>query len=426
MLRLQERVPFAIVGLGWIGQEVARAAMEDDRVELVAVCDVDPRKVGRDLGEILGEGRLGISILPTLEALFAAARPRVCVVTTTSDVGVLAPTLSECVQKGAHVVTTCEGLADVEVARAQLDGRFDAELKAAGLAVVSTGVNPGFAMDRLPVLLAQVTRRVRRIRVTRVLDAAKRRPQLQAKVGVGLTPSEFADRLKRGEVGHAGLSGSLRLVARGLGLRLERTAEAFLPVIAARPTDSAFGPVARGRVRGVYQVARGYRDGREVITLELTMALGEPAPRDTIDIVGEPPLRFEGEFPGDDCTIAAVLSAVPAVVRMPPGLRSALDLPLEQPEPAEPTTAPNAVRGTAVRERRESLPTPAAKKAAASGKVRARPGKRSASGGRATKAGKKAGKKAGARGNAKARGKKAAANKAGAVTKKTRTAPTAR
>lgn len=345
--RLAERIRIGIVGLGWVGQEVARAALEDPRVTLVATADADPMKAGRDLGEIIGEGRLGIPIDESIEAMLARARPEVAVVCTTSDVEKLAPTLEVCVAHGAHVVTTCENLADADMALAQLEPGFDERARDAGVVVLATGVNPGFAMDRLPVMLAQVTRNIRRIRVTRVVNATTRRAQLQAKIGVGMTPHGFTEALKAGEIGHAGLSASLRLIAKGLGLSLEKTSEAFSPVLAASPTVSVHGPVASGQVRGLYQIARGYRARREIITLELTMALDEERARDTIDIVGEPPIHFEGELPGDTCTVAAVLSAIAVIVTMQPGLRTVLDVPLEQPEePAPVPSVPSRPRAT--------------------------------------------------------------------------------
>lgn len=312
---------------------MARAALEDPRVRLVGVTDTDRNKADRDLGEIIGEGRLGVRIDPDLESMLRRARPEVAVVCTTSDVEALAPTLEACVAQGAHVVTTCENLADPEMALAQLEPGFEQRVRDSGLVVLATGVNPGFAMDRLPVMLTQATRNVRRVRVVRVVNAATRRAQLQAKIGIGMTPHEFGEAIQRGQIGHAGLSSSLRLLAKGLGITLEKTSEAFTPVIAEQATNSSvLGPVKAGAVRGIYQIARGYRARREIITLELTMALDEPNPRDTIDIVGEPPLQFKGELPGDLCTVATVLSAISVVVTMPPGLRTVLDVPLEQPE----------------------------------------------------------------------------------------------
>lgn len=340
--RLAERIRIGIVGLGWVGKEVAQAALEDPRVVVVGVADTDPNKIGRDLSEILGlDDPLGVVVEGSVGAMLARARPEVAVVSTTSDIEEIVPTLESCVAYGAHVVTTCENLADPEMAKTQLTAGFDDRAREAGVVVLATGINPGFAMDRLPVMLAQATRRIRRIRVARVVDASTRRPQLQQKIGVGMTAAAFTDAIQRGDLGHQGLSSSLRLISKGLGIALDTTSETFLPLLAASPTNSALGTVASDRVRGVYQIARGFRAEREIITLELTMALGEERPRDVIDIVGEPPLHFEGELPGDTCTIATVLSAISVVVTMQPGLRTVLEVPLEQPEePASVIEAP--------------------------------------------------------------------------------------
>lgn len=354
MARLPERVRIGVVGLGWVGQEVARAALEDPRVRLVGVADVDPVKAGRDLGEILGEGRLGLPIDADVESLLARARPEVAILSTSSDVRSMRPTLEACLAHGAHVVTSCENLASPELLEGDLARALDEAARKADVVILATGVNPGFAMDRLPVMLSQATRNIRRVRVSRVVDVASRRAQLQAKVGVGMSSQEFVAAMSESRVGHAGLSASLRLVAKGLGVSLDRTTETLRPLIAETPTSSSvLGPVPAGRVRGIYQVARGYRGETELITLELTIALDEPNARDVIDIVGEPPLRFSGELPGDTCTVATVLSAIPLMVTMPAGLRTVLDVPLEQPE--EPIEA----RGDGLEATRSATALPA-------------------------------------------------------------------
>jgi hypothetical protein len=313
--------------------------MEDPRVRLVGVVDADPAKAGRDLGEILGEGRVGMPIDADLGAMLSRARPEVTVLSTTSDIAALRPTLERCLESGTHVVTSCENLASPELLEGDLARKIDEACRKTGVVVLATGVNPGFAMDRLPVMLSQATRNIRRVRVTRVVDAASRRAQLQAKAGIGLSAKEFSGAVHEGRVGHAGLGASLRLVAKGLGVALDRTAETLRPLIAETPSaSSVLGPVSAGAVRGIYQVARGYRGDTELITLELIIALDEPNARDTIDIVGEPPLHFSGELPGDHCTVATILSAIPLVVNMIPGLRTVLDLPAEQPEEPLDTT----------------------------------------------------------------------------------------
>ena len=254
--RERERVRIGIIGLGWIGQELARAALEDPRVELVGVSDQDPNKCGRDLGEIIGHGRLEIPIEKKLDALVKRARPEVVVLCTTSDVDETARQAIVCLQHGAHVVTTCENLAAPDHIKSRAVDKLRKEAAVRGLVALATGVNPGFAMDRLPCLLSRATRNIRRIRVRRVVDAASRRAQLQTKIGVGMSVADFEKAAERGAIGHAGLLPSLKLLGEGLGITFEGATESIRPLIAETASNaSVLGPLAAGKIRGVSVIA---------------------------------------------------------------------------------------------------------------------------------------------------------------------------
>src|SRR5438132_288191 len=99
-------------------------------------------------------------------------------------------------------------------------------LGAIGLVVVRAlagradlGVNPGFVMDALPALLGSVCRALEQVRVRRVVDAARRRGNLQRKIGAGMTVEQFQAAADTGRFGHVGLVESAALLAEGLGWR---------------------------------------------------------------------------------------------------------------------------------------------------------------------------------------------------------------
>src|SRR5207244_12988074 len=106
----------------------------------------------------------------------------------------------------------------------------DEDARGAGVTFVATGVNPGFVMDRLPLQLAGAMVRVDGVRVERVVDAARRRGPLRAKVGEGLSVDEFRRGVAERRLGHVGLPASAALLARGLGTALARFEEAIDPV----------------------------------------------------------------------------------------------------------------------------------------------------------------------------------------------------
>ena len=128
-------------------------------------------------------------------------------------------------------------------------------------------------------------------------------------------------------IGHVGLAESATLAALGCGLDLDELEEDAEPVLATR--DLA-GPVLvqKGGIAGIRQVARGWQDGREVVRLEVVLAVGAADPRDEVFLEADPPLRLvvPGGFPGEASTAWSVVHAA-AAVPMLQGLVTVLDLP---------------------------------------------------------------------------------------------------
>src|SRR5204863_3877343 len=90
------------------------------------------------------------------------------------------------------------------------------------VAVLGTGVNPGFAMDALPIALTAVCERVDRVVVNRVQDARLRRLPFQQKIGAGLTIEQFRRRAGEGTIRHVGLTESIAMIADALGWSVDR------------------------------------------------------------------------------------------------------------------------------------------------------------------------------------------------------------
>ncbi len=315
-------VRVAIVGLGAIGREVLMAVCARPGLLLTGVAD--PAFAGRDAGEIagLGTGPLGLIVAGSVPEALAGAD--VALVLTGSGVADVLPIVEAAAAHGVDVISTCEDLAYADLATAELARRLDACARAGEISVVGTGVNPGFVMDRLPLTLAAACVRVDRVQAFRVVDAAKRRAPLRAKVGAGMTVEEFRAGVAAGRLGHRGLRESCALVGLGLGWVFDEIRSTIEPVVAERPG------IAPGRVAGLHQLAVGVRGGQEIVRLDLEMSVGAPDPHDRILIDGDPPLDvlIRGGTHGDRGTVGAVLSAIPAVIAAPPGLKTILDLTL--------------------------------------------------------------------------------------------------
>ncbi len=317
-------------GLGPIGRACVRVLAAKPGVEVVGGIDLDPEKVGRDLGTLCGVGRELGPVRDDAEAALAEWRPRVVLHTTQSFLDRIEGQLGLLVRSGAHVVSSSEELFYPEPRDRAFCERLDALARDQGVAVVGTGVNPGFAMDLLPLTLTAMCTAVERLEVRRVVDASLRRLPLRRKIGAGLEAAEFTARRAAGGFGHIGLEESARAVAGTLGWPVDALTERLEPVIAERRVETEGLVVEAGRVAGIHQTIRVDSGGRERLLLELTMAVGAADPVDRVDVAGDPPLtlRVEGGIFGDTATVAALVNTLPRVVAARPGLRTVLDLPV--------------------------------------------------------------------------------------------------
>lgn len=317
-------------GLGPIGLRIARLAAARPGIEIVGAVDIDPAKAGRDLGELLERPALGVEVSADAEEVLEQTRPDVVLHATSSTLTRVEPQLYTILSAGVHLISTCEELSFPWTSQPQVAADLDAAARRAGVVLLGTGVNPGYAMDALPLMLTAPCTEVRAVRVLRVVDAALRRGPLQRKIGAGLSPEQFAEQVQEGSVRHVGLPESLHMLATSLGWHLDSQEDIIQPVIADTPIQTEHLEVAPGQVAGVRQLARGLRAGEEVLRLELRMYVGAPDPQDTVEIDGEPPVRMSisGGLHGDFATAAVVVNAIPSVQRASPGLATMADLPL--------------------------------------------------------------------------------------------------
>jgi 4-hydroxy-tetrahydrodipicolinate reductase len=324
------RIRVAQFGLGPIGQACVKVLMQKPGVELVGGIDVDPNKVGKDLGEICGlKDNLGMAVRGDAEAALAEWKPQVVLHTTLSFLDRIEDQLAMIIRSGAHIVSSTEELFYPYQRDAEFCRRIDALAKQHNVGVVGTGVNPGFSMDVLPLCLTGVCTEVKKITATRVVDASKRRLPLQKKIGAGITRKEFRERAATGTFGHIGLRESALAVMSAMGWPVDEIKESLKPMIADKRVKTPYLAVEPGQVTGIHQIMRVKSGGQERLMLELQMYVGAKKPHDSVEIAGNPPLsmRIEGGIFGDTATIAALVNAIPKIMQAQPGLRTMLDLP---------------------------------------------------------------------------------------------------
>ncbi|HEX9493132.1 MAG TPA: dihydrodipicolinate reductase, partial [Thermoanaerobaculia bacterium] len=99
-------VAVAQYGIGPIGAEIARLLLTKPWVKLVAAVDIDPKKIGKDVGEVIGLGKtVGVKVTPDV-----LGKPEVVCHSTGSRLREVQSQLKSLLERGCHVVSTCEEL----------------------------------------------------------------------------------------------------------------------------------------------------------------------------------------------------------------------------------------------------------------------------------------------------------------------------
>lgn len=323
---MNQQQPISVVqyGIGPIGAEIARLLLTKPWVRLAGAVDIDPGKIGRDLGEVIGlDRKVGVTVTPDFQT-----KPDVVCHSTGSRLRDVVGQLETLLDRGCHVVSTCEELSF------PLDGEIRERLqyvaRAKNVGLLGTGVNPGFVMDKLPLTITSVCQDIRSIDITRIQNASTRREPLQRKVGAGMTVEEFHAAVDAGKIKHMGLKESLMMVAAGLGVEFESvTDERIHPIVANREVVTQYLRVAPGQVAGVHQTI--YGKGRIDVSLELRMYVGaEDVAADRVVVRGVPDVEMEikGGVHGDRATAAMVVNSIPRIVQARCGVLTMDDIPI--------------------------------------------------------------------------------------------------
>jgi len=322
-----------------MGTEMARLLAENPGVDLAGAVDVDPQKVGRDVGDVAGIGAVGATVSDDLESVLSSTEPdAVCLATSEASADEMLPDLLTCLRVGADVVSSNGGFFYPHHTHPVLARKVDRVARHHDASVLCTGLNPGFALDALVVALTAVSESIDAIEASRTVDFSPYGAGVLEPGGFGLTPEEWRRRRDDGEVaGHESFEAQVRMVADGVGIDLDEVVQReFDPVVAdeGRPVASDYPDIEAGDVAGFRQTYAGLVDGDPVVSLSLSAVVDPDASGldsgDRIEIHGVPntTVTTESPFEPGPTTWATVVNALPSVLNADPGLRTMLDLPL--------------------------------------------------------------------------------------------------
>lgn len=305
-----------VYGFGQIGRVIAESAIRKG-FEVVGAVDVNPDLIGKNIGELLGLD-VKAEIKNSLDF-----EGDVAFISTGSYVDKVYPQIKDCIERGFNVISTCETLSYPEYRYPELAGEIDDLAKEHGVTVLGAGVNPGFLLDSLLVALSATCVEVEKITAVRSIDALKRRPAFQKKVGVGMDVEDVRRKLESGEItGHVGYAESVLNVCDAMGFEPDTVQEGQEIVVADRDLEG----VEAGKVRGLKGFASAIKDGKEKIRIEFHAYAGAEE-YEEIRIEGDNPVVWRSTgVKGDLGTAAVIVNLAQAVVDCKPGLVKMSDL----------------------------------------------------------------------------------------------------
>lgn len=336
----------------WATGNVGRAAVEaivaHPELELVGCWVHTPEKAGRDVGEIVGIGPIGVTASSDREALLALD----------ADCVLYSPLLARpdevvrILASGKNVVTPLGWFyPDRRTAKV---AEIEATCLEKGVTLHGTGIHPGGITERFPLMASALSSRITHVRAEEFSDLRSyAAPYVVREVMLfGKSPSVAAKSPMLAILG-GGFCQSIDMIAAALGFALDPEKRVQHEMaLATKTLDTPVGVLEEGTVAAQRFVWQGRVRGEPVVTVAVNWLMGEehldPAwnlgperERFEVEITGDPPAKlvFHGLHPTDwraaqtrnpgiVATATHCVSAIPFVCRAAPGIATYLDLPL--------------------------------------------------------------------------------------------------
>ncbi|WP_407662049.1 NAD(P)H-dependent amine dehydrogenase family protein [Mycolicibacterium elephantis] len=347
----------AVISTGWISSLSIRAIVRRPHLDLVGVWVHSAEKVGRDAGEIVGLGPIGVITTGDLDDIIAS-KPD-CVVYGAASAEMDAAAVRDYVRLlngGLNVVTTnTPGMMFPDRWIPQLADQVREAAMAGGVTIYTSGIEPGFAGDQLAVLLTTLSNTIRSIRAQEIFDYSTypNRDLMIDAMGFG-KPLDFTPLLELEGAQQFAWGPPIGLVAKALGVEIEKVTETYERVLTPRDLHVACGTIPAGTCGAVRAETTGVVDGHPVITIEHINRMAPDlapewasAPNGTYRLIieGQPHIECDLRLGTEDtpesananameATAMRVVNAIPYVVDAAPGIATSLDLPITAPRNA--------------------------------------------------------------------------------------------
>ncbi|MFW9819412.1 MAG: hypothetical protein ACFFE5_07365 [Candidatus Thorarchaeota archaeon] len=322
------------VGLGPMGKLITKLLLKRNNIHLKGVVDNDPQFKNKKLSNVFDINvEQDLTVESNYEPIISREKVDVVVIATSSSLEKVSPIIKESVKSGSNVISICEELSYPFHNYPELSEELHQLARSKEVTIVGTGINPGYLMDLLPIVITAPCQSVKSIKVTRMMNSAKRRESFQRKIGTGLIKEEFHQKINNKEItGHVGLTESIQMIVAALGIEYDDILE-FPPkaIISENDFITSYGEkVLKGYVCGLQSTAKAKLNDKDVVFLDFVAYAGEHEEFDSVIIEGSPNIhqKIIGGVHGDVGTAAMVANLIPKVIDAKHGLLTMKDLPV--------------------------------------------------------------------------------------------------
>jgi hypothetical protein len=329
---------------GNVGKGALKGILDRTDLELVGLHVLSPDKAGQDAGAIVGRPETGILATNDLERILALDADVVIHTPLPSLVYGEDPdedvrNFCALLESGKNVITTV-GYMYPKVYGAELTDRLETACRAGGTSFHSTGLNPGWLGDVLPLTMSSLSRRIDQVYVREITNFEfYPSPEIMfGMMGFGKTEEDFERDVERYRFWLTGLfRENIQLIADGLGVELDDITDTTERALAPTDLHPAAGVVREGTVAGQHWEWAGMKDGRKLIVHETVWRMHSSVAPDwpdgdhSVTVEGKPRMQinFDAFWINDGLLATGMhaVNAIPAVCDAAPGIRTFLDLP---------------------------------------------------------------------------------------------------
>ena len=329
---------------GNLGRAVIRNVAQRADMALVGLYVYSPEKTGIDAGEIAGIETLGVTASADFDEMVALDADVVLHTPLPSlvygdDPDADIDTICRLLASGKNVITTV-GYMYPSVHGPELVARLEQAWREGNTTFHSTGLNPGWLGDLLPLTMSALSARIDRVYVREITNFEfYPSPEIMFDMmNFGKTDEEFAVTAGRHQHWLTGLfRENIQMIADGLGLTLDRITDSRELAYAPTDLNPAAGPVRQGTIAGQHWQWAGVANDREVLFHETVWRMHEsvapdwPTGDNTVILEGEPRMQIDFSHSWIDdgllATAMHALNAVPYVLAAGAGIKTLLDLP---------------------------------------------------------------------------------------------------